>query len=75
MAAWMRSPLALLVGPNRRDLLAACTLTDLRKSKSRLIAENALLRQQLVILKRQVKRPPPTETDRILLILLAKSFF
>ena len=38
MAAWMRSPLALLVGPNRRDLLAAGTLTDLRKSKSRLIA-------------------------------------
>ncbi len=71
----MRSPLALLVGPNRRDLLAAGTLTDLRKSKSRLIAENALLRQQLVILKGQVKRPPPTETDRILLILLAKPLF
>lgn len=68
----MRSPLALLVGPNHQDLLAAGTLTDLRKSKSRPIAENALLHQQLVILKRQVKRLPPTETDRI---LLAKSFF
>ena len=72
MAAWMRSPLALLVGPNRRDLLAAGTLTDLRKSKSRLIAENALLRQQLIILRREVKRPTFTRTDRMLLVLLAR---
>jgi putative transposase len=37
--------------------LPLATLTDLGKSKSELIAENALLRQQLIILKRQVKRP------------------
>jgi len=48
------------------------TLTDLGKSKSQLIAENALLRQQLLVLRRQVKRPTFTRADRIFLVLLAK---
>lgn len=48
------------------------TLTDLSRSKSELVAENALLRQQLIILRRQVKRPACTKTDRILLVLLAR---
>jgi hypothetical protein len=52
--------------------LPLATLTDLGRSKSELLAENALLRQQLIILKRQVKRPTCTETDRILLVLLAR---
>jgi transposase InsO family protein len=47
-------------------------LADLGRSKSELVAENALLRQQLIILKRQVKRPACTRTDRMLLILLAR---
>jgi len=47
-------------------------MADLGRSKSELIAENALLRQQLIILKRRVKRPPVTRADRILLVLLAK---
>ncbi len=33
--------------------------------------ENALLRQQLIVLRRQVKRPQLTPTDRALLVLLA----
>ncbi len=48
------------------------TLHDLARSKSELVAENALLRQQLIILKRQLKRPACTRTDRILLVLLAR---
>src|SRR5437870_3836669 len=48
------------------------TLADLGRSKSELLAENALLRQQLIILRRQVKRPPITRTDRVLLVLLAR---
>jgi hypothetical protein len=52
--------------------LPLATLTDLGRSKSELIAENALLRQQLIILKRQVKRPVCTKTDRVLLVLLAR---
>src|SRR5881396_1624098 len=45
------------------------TLADLGRSKSELVAENALLRQQLIILRRQVKRPVCTKTDRVLLVL------
>ena len=54
--------------------LPLATLTDLGRSKSELVAENALLRQQLIILKRQVKRPACTKTDRVLLVLLARLF-
>src|SRR5262249_24020012 len=52
--------------------LALGTLTDLTRSKTELLAENALLRKQLVILHRQVKRPPYQKTDRLLLVLLAR---
>ncbi len=48
------------------------TLTDLLKGKSELIAENALLRQQLTILHRQIKRPVYKKTDQLLLVLLAR---
>jgi putative transposase len=34
----------------------AGTLTDLARTKAELVAENAMLRQQLIILRRQVKR-------------------
>jgi len=49
------------------------TLADLTRSRPEFIAENALLRQQLLILKRQVKRPICTKTDRIRLVLLARA--
>src|SRR5262245_15868875 len=44
------------------------TLADLSRSKPQLIAENALLRQQLIILSRQVKRPAFRRADRTLLV-------
>jgi putative transposase len=49
------------------------TLTDLARSKSELVAENALLRQQLIILSRPVKRPVFKKSDRMLLVLLARA--
>jgi putative transposase len=49
------------------------TIADLTRSKSELMAENALLRQQLIMLKRQVKRSSSTKMDRILLVLLARA--
>jgi putative transposase len=49
------------------------TLADLARGKSELVAENALLRQQLIILRRQSKRLVCTKRDRILLVLLAKA--
>ena len=57
--------------PDTSSLLLG-TLTDLARGKSELVAENALLRQQLIILGRQVKRPACTKTDRMLLVLLAR---
>jgi hypothetical protein len=44
---------------------------DLVRSKPDLLIENALLRHQLVVLRRNVKRPVLTPTDRTLLVLLA----
>ena len=46
-------------------------LEDLPRSRADFIAENALLRHQLVILKRQSKRPKLTQTDRVTLLSLA----
>ncbi|MDP8909635.1 MAG: hypothetical protein M3N47_11095, partial [Chloroflexota bacterium] len=51
--------------------LVAGTLADLARDKPTLIAENALLRQQLIVLRRSVKRPRCTPADRALLVLLA----
>jgi putative transposase len=48
------------------------TLADLTREKAELIAENALLRQQLIILHRQIKRPVYRKIDRLLLVLLAR---
>jgi len=55
-----------------RTSLPLATLTDLGRSKSELLVENAILRQQLIILRRQVKQPTYTKTDRVLLVLLAR---
>ncbi len=48
------------------------TFADLTRGKAELLAENALLRQQLIILRRQVKRPVGRKTDRLFLVLLAR---
>ena len=48
------------------------TITDLARGKADLVAGNALLRQQLILLRRQIKRPTYTKSDRILLVLLAR---
>jgi hypothetical protein len=52
-------------------VLMAGALADLRRSKPELVAENALLRQQLLVLRRSVTRPRCTPADRTLLVLLA----
>jgi putative transposase len=51
--------------------LAVETFADLARSKPALVAENALLRHQLAILRRSVRRPRCTARDRALLVLLA----
>ena len=47
------------------------TAADLVKSKKQMILENAFLRQQVIVLKRQGVRPQLTAKDRRLLVLLA----
>ena len=47
------------------------TLADLARSKSSLVAENALLRQQLIVLQRQVNKPKFRPLDRVILVFLA----
>jgi hypothetical protein len=44
---------------------------DLTRSRQELLLENMRLRQQLLVLKRQVKRPALTWRDRALFVLLA----
>jgi len=48
------------------------SLSDLKQNRRELIIENAMLRQQLIVLKRQVKRPQLTQGDRLRLVFLAK---
>jgi hypothetical protein len=47
------------------------TLADLIRTKPELIVENAFLRQQLIVLERQVKHPTFTPLERGLLVALA----
>ncbi len=52
--------------------LVSGAVGDLTRTKTALIAENAFLRQQLVVLRRQVGRPALTPADRLRLVLLAR---
>jgi hypothetical protein len=62
MKAWTKPATNSLIGG---------TAADLVKSKPELVVENAFLRQQVIVLKRQVARPQLTVKDRGLLVLLA----
>ncbi|HEU5382291.1 MAG TPA: hypothetical protein VFV38_43305 [Ktedonobacteraceae bacterium] len=68
----MHQRLLQWTSPTARSVLEGA-LTDLARTKDDLIAKNALLRQQLIILHRQVKHQACTRTDRILLVLLARA--
>jgi len=46
-------------------------LSDLTRSHAELVVENALLRQQLIVLNRQIKRPQLTNLDRFRLVFLS----
>ncbi len=53
------------------DSLVGGIITDLVKSKKQMILENAFVRQQVIVLKRQSVRPQLTAKDRRLLVLMA----
>lgn len=52
--------------------LATGAVVDMTLSRKDLVAENAILRQQLIVLNRQVKRPKFTGGDRLRLVLLSR---
>jgi hypothetical protein len=57
--------------PATSPSLVLGTVADLVRSRPELVAENALLRQQLIVLARTPKRPRLIRADRPLLVLLA----
>jgi putative transposase len=69
---WLHSHLTRWTKPLNTSLVLG-TVSDLFRSTSQLVAENALVRQQLIILRRQVKRPGCSKTDRKVLVLLARA--
>jgi putative transposase len=53
------------------SVLIISLLSDLTRSRADLVVENALLRQQLIILQRQIKLPQLTNPDRFRLVFLS----
>ncbi len=45
---------------------------DLTRTRSELLAENAMLRRQVIVLRRGVRRPSIHRDDRLLLLILAR---
>jgi hypothetical protein len=60
-----------LTEPARPNLVTG-TLADLPRSRAELLAENALLRQQLIVLRRNTKTPRLTWRERLSLVFLAR---
>ena len=52
--------------------LGTGAISDLTRSRKDLVVENAMLRQQLIVLNRQVKRPKFTDGDRLRLVFLSR---
>ena len=58
------------IKPDTHQLVLSA-IVDLAQPKSELVLENAFLRQQLIVLQRQKKRPALTGRDRVMMVLLA----
>jgi putative transposase len=70
LARALRQRLITTTKPAEQGVVAG-TVADLVRGRPALVAENAFLRQQLLVLGRSVKRPRCTPTDRAVLVLLA----
>ena len=67
---WLQERIRHWVKPATSTLISGL-LSDLARSRTELLVENALLRQQLIVLNRQDKRPQLTNPDRFWLVLLS----
>ncbi len=72
LGSFLEQAFRYLSQPSRHSMVLS-TITDLTRSKADLVAENALLRRQLLRLRvqRQVKRPHLNRRDRFWLLVLA----
>jgi putative transposase len=59
------------VKPTNQALVRG-TVADLTRDRAELVLENAFLRQQVIVLSREKERPPLTNQDRRLQVLLAR---
>ena len=66
---WLQENLKRWIKPATSVLIGA--LSDLTRSRTDLLIENALLRQQLIVLKRQIKRAQLRNPDRFRLVFLS----
>ena len=67
---WLQERVKHWIKPATSVLLVGI-LSDLTRSRTDLVVENALLRQQLIVLKRHIKRPQLTNPDRFRLVFLS----
>jgi transposase InsO family protein len=75
-ASWARAcghAVKRLAEPARSAATATAGVArDSVRSRTELLAENALLRQQLIVLRRSVKRPALGRADRLAVVVLAR---
>jgi putative transposase len=64
---WLYQRLKHWTQPTTFSLASGIT-ADLIRSRTDLLIENAMLRQQLIILNRQVKRPLVSKQDRLWMV-------
>jgi putative transposase len=67
---WLKERIKYWTKP-ASSVLIISTLLDLTRNRTDLVIENALLRQQLIILKRQLKRSQLTNPERFRLVFLS----
>lgn len=67
---WLKERIKYWIKPATSVLIIGILL-DLTRNRTDLVVENALLRQQLIVLKRQIKRPLLTNPDRFRLVFLS----
>ena len=68
---WLKRTIKKWTKPSSLAVIAG-SISDLTRSRTDLLIENAILRQQLAVLSRQAKRPDLTRSDRVALVLLAR---
>ena len=67
---WLHERIKHWIKPATSVLIIG-VLSDLTRSHTDLVVENALLRQQLIVLNREVKRPQLTNPERFRLVFLS----